>query len=611
LPDPTQRYLRTGDYALFGQTDWKVRPNLTLNLGLRWEYYTPITEKQGKLTQLDLGPIGAPNPVIRVVSELAPPDRNNFAPRIGFAWSPQKFNTKMVWRGGVGVFYNRFEGAAFGPMRENPPFHAAFGFCCGVSRVDNPSDPNAPFLDGIILYQLGATNSPLSFAGNPKLAVGVDPATNFPLSCQSLPVGCNVQVYSTPPKMPSPYTYVYSLETEYELAARTTFTLGYAGSFGRKQLRIYDLNQVRADMKCFLEDMGLDPVLSETPAFPVSPQTSPLENCLQAVKERADILVLIVGARYGSQNESGKSVTNLEYIEAKAKGIPVYAFVLKQLLNVLPVWKKNPQGNYDGTVDTPKLFEFVETLRTSQDHWVFEFEEAQHIMDILRRQLAYLFMDGLILREKVKGLKLPPTLRNLPGTALKIVLERPIGWEYRFFSAVLSDEMDSDQELKWDLEYGLKIGRIHPLREPWLMINWLQQKMNEIGALVDSASRLMNEAIQDALGNPGVAGDPEHLVYCARRIAQIRKELVKWTIEFRCTEVQPECEHLLSLISEMSKDVIEKLESIPAKLDAEITKALEAHARGQKYTAELMLSLTIPNNDEIAAEFAKLSQTLR
>jgi len=368
---------------------------------------------------------------------------------------------------------------------------------------------------------------------------------------------------------------------------------------------------VRADMKCFLEDMGLDPVLSETPAFPVSPQTSPLENCLQAVKERADILVLIVGARYGSQNESGKSVTNLEYIEAKAKGIPVYAFVLKQLLNVLPVWKKNPQGNYDGTVDTPKLFEFVETLRTSQDHWVFEFEEAQHIMDILRRQLAYLFMDGLILREKVKGLKLPPTLRNLPGTALKIVLERPIGWEYRFFSAVLSDEMDSDQELKWDLEYGLKIGRIHPLREPWLMINWLQQKMNEIGALVDSASRLMNEAIQDALGNPGVAGDPEHLVYCARRIAQIRKELVKWTIEFRCTEVQPECEHLLSLISEMSKDVIEKLESIPAKLDAEITKALEAHARGQKYTAELMLSLTIPNNDEIAAEFAKLSQTLR
>lgn len=244
LPDSTQRYLRTSDYALFGQTDWKVRPNLTLNLGLRWEYYTPITEKQGRLTQLDLGPIGNPSPVIHVVSQLYPPDRNNFAPRVGFAWTPEKFNNKLVWRGGVGVFYNRFEGAAFGPMRENPPFHAAFNFCCGTSSQDF----STPFLNGIILYELGTTNSPLSFPVNPKLAVGVDPATNFPLSCQSLPVGCNVQVYSTPHNMPNAYTYVYSLETEYELAPRTTLTLGYAGTIGRKQIRIYDLNQVRDDL---------------------------------------------------------------------------------------------------------------------------------------------------------------------------------------------------------------------------------------------------------------------------------------------------------------------------------------------------------------------------
>ena len=245
LPDPTQRYLRTSDYAVFGQTDWKVRPNLTLNLGLRWEYYTPITEKQGRLTQLDLGPIGNPSPVIHVVNQLYPPDRNNFAPRLGFAWSPEKFNNKLVWRGGVGVFYNRFEGAAFGPMRENPPFHVAFGFCCGTSSKDF----STPFLGGIILYELGTTHSPLSFPVNPKLAVGVDPATNFPLSCQSLPVGCNVQVYSTPHNMPNPYTYVFSLENEYQLAARTTFTLGYSGSIGRKQLRIYDLNQVRDDLQ--------------------------------------------------------------------------------------------------------------------------------------------------------------------------------------------------------------------------------------------------------------------------------------------------------------------------------------------------------------------------
>lgn len=130
---------------------------------------------------------------------------------------------------------------------------------------------------------------------------------------------------------------------------------------------------------------------------------------------------------------------------------------------MLPVWKKSPQANYEGTVDTPKLFEFVEELRNSKDHWVFDFDEAQHIMDTLRRQLAYLFMEGLVLREKVKDLRLSPALRELSGKCLKLMVERPVGWEDSFFSAVLADEMNSDQDLKWDLQYGLKISHVHRL----------------------------------------------------------------------------------------------------------------------------------------------------
>jgi len=237
-PDSTQRYLRTSDYALFGQNDWKVTPNLTLNLGLRWEYFTPITEKDGHLTNLVLGPSGNPNPIIKVTNELYPPDRNNFAPRLGFAWSPAKFNNRMVWRGGIGGFYNRFEGAAFGPMRENPPFHAAFNTCCGTSSLDF----STPFDGGLIQYELGTSNSPLSFPGNPALAIGINPANNFPLAG-------TVQVYATPAEMPNPYSFLYSLENQYEVAAGTTMSLGYVGSFGRKQLRIYDLNLVRDDLQ--------------------------------------------------------------------------------------------------------------------------------------------------------------------------------------------------------------------------------------------------------------------------------------------------------------------------------------------------------------------------
>jgi hypothetical protein len=170
--------------------------------------------------------------------------------------------------------------------------------------------------------------------------------------------------------------------------------------------------------------------------------------------------------------------------------------------------------------------------------------------------------------------------------------------------------MDKDQEFSWDLKHGLKIGAVRPLDNVALMMQWIQQKLADIGGLMHSADRLMNQAIQEALGPPGVPGDAVHIVYVSRRIARIRKELLAWSIEFNCAAVKPECDRLLSLISTFSKDAVDKLESIPGSLDAEISKALEARKRGEQYTAKVVLSVSILNNDEITAEFERLSQML-
>src|SRR5215218_3100859 len=109
----------------------------------------------------------------------------------------------------------------------------------------------------------------------------------------------------------------------------------------------YDLAQVRADLLHFLQDeVGYRPLLSEYPSFPIDPDADTIENCRRRVERDADILVLIIGGRYGYvDTASDKSVTNLEYLAAQAKGIPIYPFVDKRVTAILPVWKVNPEGD--------------------------------------------------------------------------------------------------------------------------------------------------------------------------------------------------------------------------------------------------------------------------
>src|SRR5579862_8593331 len=106
----------------------------------------------------------------------------------------------------------------------------------------------------------------------------------------------------------------------------------------------YDLRQLRVDLFDFIEsELGYRALISEHSSFPIDPDASTIENCRQRVQRDADILILIIGGRYGSvESKSQKSVTNLEYLTARAKGIPIYAFVEKSIITLGSVWEANP-----------------------------------------------------------------------------------------------------------------------------------------------------------------------------------------------------------------------------------------------------------------------------
>ena len=136
-----------GEYDFFAQDTWKVRRNLTLNLGLRYEYKGLTTDKFDHLANFDFNrgllmvagrssvtlenydpttgsfvPVGqeslggtAENRALQL------PDKNNFAPRAGFAWQPFS-DSRTVVRGGYGVYYNQTFGDVYFQKSANPPF---------------------------------------------------------------------------------------------------------------------------------------------------------------------------------------------------------------------------------------------------------------------------------------------------------------------------------------------------------------------------------------------------------------------------------------------------------------------------------------------------------
>ena len=126
-------YFHQNAWSGYAQDDWKIRPSLTLNLGLRYELFFPLTEEYGRMANLDIAPgFTAVAPVTAGMAGpysggfpagLINPDYNNVGPRLGLAWHIPKIHRSTIVRIGYGIYYN---GQGYNPfglkLAEQPPF---------------------------------------------------------------------------------------------------------------------------------------------------------------------------------------------------------------------------------------------------------------------------------------------------------------------------------------------------------------------------------------------------------------------------------------------------------------------------------------------------------
>jgi Carboxypeptidase regulatory-like domain/TonB dependent receptor len=223
--------IRTGSYGIYAQDTWKATPRLTLNLGLRYEYYIPQFDVHNNIlgffpgTQSTVFP-SAPPDILYPGDPGTPnralvyPDKNNFAPRVGFAWD-MLGNAKLVMRGGFGIFYDIEDGALNLQFGGEPPYGA-------VSNIF----PNsfAPGVDPI---------------ADPFTATGY--SNPFPFATQGGGVGTfeNPAIpyaYTTYPHFRTPYSENFNYGFQWQATQNMMLETVYVGSLGRKLISTGETN---------------------------------------------------------------------------------------------------------------------------------------------------------------------------------------------------------------------------------------------------------------------------------------------------------------------------------------------------------------------------------
>ena len=197
---------RANSYDLFAQDDWRFHSNLSFNFGLRYEYYGPYTEANNRIANLDVAPgFTAAVPVLPGQSgpyhgvfpgSLIRRDRNDWAPRVGVAWKPQK---RTVVRAGYGINYNL---AQYGVMIQNFAFQPPF-----ANTATNATD-----VTGLV-------------GGNPLTLVNGFPAA---------PSGTVTNNFAVDPDYRLAYVQVWNLDMQRELPGGWILNAGYNGAKGTR-----------------------------------------------------------------------------------------------------------------------------------------------------------------------------------------------------------------------------------------------------------------------------------------------------------------------------------------------------------------------------------------
>ena len=220
--------MREWEPSVYFQDDWRMRPNLTLNLGVRYDVYTPLSAANGAITNFDSSLSLLVGPTLPAPQHSSPTadvnvDYSNVAPRLGFAYTAAP---GMVLRGGYGITYYQGNQTSQAQLK-NAPF--TYSFTCGSIPGANDPCPAAYSNPADGKGYLLSTGMPVPVVGS--------------VASVTTPAGyANTSIDGTDFNFKSSYIQQYSLNLEKDLKGNL-LTLAYVGNHGSRMATYVEVNQ--------------------------------------------------------------------------------------------------------------------------------------------------------------------------------------------------------------------------------------------------------------------------------------------------------------------------------------------------------------------------------
>ena len=272
----TVKQFRMRDLSWFVADDWRISNNLTVNVGVRWDWFGWPTEKNGRIGNVDftrVGPtllpdafivpknveltgLGAVDSAIAVAQRadtdhtLTGQDLNNLQPRLGFAWTPFHTN-KLVVRGGYGMFYDRPSAAFINTIFSNYPFLREIEVTAPSNAVPfltafSQQNPNLPFnnyLPNRLILRSGVyeirDGTPVTRGADGSLNAN-DPSTGQPTRGN---IAETFEFRAIDRGLRTPYVQQWNLGLQYEVSNNFLLEARYVGTKGTKLLQALAFNQ--------------------------------------------------------------------------------------------------------------------------------------------------------------------------------------------------------------------------------------------------------------------------------------------------------------------------------------------------------------------------------